>query len=155
MTVLRWIMRLIGIAALAGIFALCLTTVPQQIQSDLLARAQLLLEEKNMDWVIVSIDGRDITLSGNAADSSDKDIVSKTIATIPGVRVINNRIYTPDSEKQKETDNRSFRLSLAEPADIPDASATQATRTSLLGADVNVPISGQLTSIQYEIGGRN
>lgn len=142
MTILRWTMKLLGLALLAGIFTVCLNKVPQQIQADLRSHAELLLKEKNLDWVIVSIDGRDITLSGMADDNLGAESALNIVASISGVRVINNKILTPESESQENAGNRGFRLSLAEPS-------------QRFGAELNLPMVSQPTSIQYDIAGRN
>lgn len=153
MTVIRWTMKLFGVAVLAGIFTLCLNTIPNQIQSDLLDRASLLLEEKSMDWVVVSADGRDITLSGIAEDRLDTEIAIATVAAIPGVRIVKNNIYTPNSEGQNDADARGFRLSLAEPMYEPYAGVSSDSPNE--APDLTLPMVSRTTSIQYDIGGRN
>ncbi len=124
MTLTRWIMKLIGLIILAGIFTICLQTRPQQIQSDLLQKARNTLEENDFSWAMVSIDGRDVTLSGIAPDDVATELAINAVSRIPGVRVVNNEIYPAN------TSGSGSPLRSPEPLQGLDLSLTEPTRAA-------------------------
>ena len=85
---MRWTMKLIGYALLAAIFVLCLKTVPPRIEADLLATTQKSLQENRLDWTMISIDGRDLTLSGSPPTSEAAKKAVELAHQTPGIRKI-------------------------------------------------------------------
>lgn len=81
---MRWILKLTGYALLVAVFAFTLITVPPTIESDLLSRSQQALKGK--DWVLISIDGRDITLSGHPPDQQAANEVLQLLNEVEGIR---------------------------------------------------------------------
>lgn len=82
----RWIFKLTGYALLAAVFALCLYTIPPTIESEVLSNATHSLKRNGMDWVLISIDGRDITLSGSPPSEQAAVEAVELLRSTTGVR---------------------------------------------------------------------
>jgi hypothetical protein len=85
---MRWILKITGYALLAAVFALCLRTVPPQIESDLLATTQARLKQQQYNWAMVSIDGRDLLLSGSPPNDDAARKATNLVRNIAGVRKV-------------------------------------------------------------------
>ncbi len=84
----RWLLKLTGYTLLAAVFALCLYTVPPTIESDLLNSAKKRLHDNGFDWALISIDGRDITLSGSPPDRDAARRAVELLGQTAGIRQI-------------------------------------------------------------------
>ena len=84
----RWIFKLTGYALLAAVFGLCLYTIPPTIESEVLNSAKHSLKNNGLDWVLISIDGRDITLSGVPPSDEAAASAVKLLRGTTGVRQV-------------------------------------------------------------------
>ncbi|MCW8907607.1 MAG: BON domain-containing protein [Sedimenticola sp.] len=57
---------LLAAAGFILIFALALYNGTQKVEQDLTSRATAALNEKQLEWVVLQVDGRDLVLSGDA-----------------------------------------------------------------------------------------
>lgn len=84
--VLRW-----GVPAfvvvVGGTFA-ALATTSDRVHDDLTARIQEELSANNLAWPLVSLNGRDVVLSGAVTDQREADLASGLVASIWGVRSV-------------------------------------------------------------------
>jgi hypothetical protein len=62
------------------------------IENDINTRAQTALTQQGIDWAEVHVDGRDITLTGNAPSIIAKDAANH-LARINGYNLINNQLH--------------------------------------------------------------
>ncbi len=85
---MRWILKLTGYALLVAVFALCLYTIPPTIESEVLANAKQTLKSHGMGWVLVSIDGRDLTLSGSPPNNDAAAKAVNLLLDTTGVRQV-------------------------------------------------------------------
>jgi len=122
----RWILKLTGYALLAAVFALCLYTVPPTIESDLLGSAKKTLRDNGLDWALVSIDGRDITLSGSPPDQQAARKAVELLRQTTGVRQVLTTWSAdafPDTSEARQAPVIDL-ATISEPTDEP-ASAHQ------------------------------
>lgn len=85
---MRWILKLTGYTLLAAVVALCLYTIPPTIESEVLANAKQALKSHDMGWVLVSIDGRDLTLSGSPPNDDAAAKAVNLLRSTTGVREV-------------------------------------------------------------------
>jgi osmotically-inducible protein OsmY len=132
---LKW-----GILGLFGLLFLTLLTRCSPIENDLGEKTQTLLGEKNMSWAKTSLDGRDVTLTGEAPNEGARDSAIELTQNVYGVRTVNH-----DEITLKQWSSSTFNLkrdgeqvvltgSMPDEASI-DAAVSQAH--SLYG-DINV-----------------
>lgn len=69
-----------------------LPELAKQIETKLYEKIQTALHNQELDWVTVSINGRDVTVQGNAQTKEEYQQVLKVIAGINGIRSLNNQI---------------------------------------------------------------
>ncbi len=74
------------------IFSNHLPTLAQRIQQELHNNIHHSLRSNDLDWVQVSVDGRDVTLEGMAVTQQQYQQVLKQIQDIPGIRQLNNQM---------------------------------------------------------------
>jgi OOP family OmpA-OmpF porin len=82
----------LGLAGLALLCVLCLYCRAPAIEEDLRARAEACLIDAGLDVGVLTVSGRDATLTGSVASPVIGDGVEACIAAIPGIRVVNNRL---------------------------------------------------------------
>ena len=81
--------------------------VATAIQSDIKTRAQAVLNEKNLGWATLTVDGRDITLTGSAPSQDAKNTADKAVR-IKGYNRLNNQLRiagNPSSPQDLEQNN--------------------------------------------------
>jgi OOP family OmpA-OmpF porin len=100
---------LIGILLLAGVGWFAVDHYSPRIQEDLLDRSRASLEAEGMgDNTDVSIDGRNITITGTVADQQMSDRAEELVGGTFGVRSVNNELVIGDAAAQQgATDNLS------------------------------------------------
>lgn len=88
---------ILGLVGFAMIFPLCVWRHAPAIESDLLTRCAQALEEQPSMVVDVTVNGRDVTLTGLAPDTGTKELVIDRIENVWGVRVVRDQISVRDS----------------------------------------------------------
>lgn len=84
---LRW-----AIPSLIGLLLLTLLTRCNPIENDLGGKTQSLLNEKGMAWAATSLDGRDVTLTGEAPDKASRESAIELTQGVYGVRTVDHDI---------------------------------------------------------------
>jgi OOP family OmpA-OmpF porin len=82
----------LGLVGLALLCVLCLYCRAPAIEEDLRGQALACLADAGLDGELLSVSGRDATLTGSVASPVLGDDVEACIAAIPGIRVVNNRL---------------------------------------------------------------
>ncbi len=80
--------RLIGLLALAGVTALCVSINAPRIEAKLSQRANEALSELGAAWASVEVDGRDVLVRGAAPDEAAVDALRSRVGRIDGVRSV-------------------------------------------------------------------
>lgn len=65
------------------------------IEDDLAERGQEELEAVGHSWASVEMQGRDVTLTGTATDADAAELASKAVASIWGVRAVQDETTKP------------------------------------------------------------
>lgn len=88
----KLLILLLALLAIAAIAYFCVykTHVPA-IQSDIQSRAQSAIDSKGLAGINAKVDGRDITLTGNAPSEEMKKVAGE-VAQVNGFNLINNQI---------------------------------------------------------------
>ena len=84
---LKW-----AIPGLIGLLLLTLLTRCSPIENDLGQKTQSLLGENNMSWAQTSLDGRDVTLTGEAPSEVARDSAIELTEGVYGVRTVDHDI---------------------------------------------------------------
>lgn len=89
----RIIPILLGALGLVLIAWLCVERHAPAIEADLTARGRITLDDKQMDWARIRVDGRDGVLSGVAPSEKARVAAGKLIAGLDGMRSVENRLH--------------------------------------------------------------
>jgi outer membrane protein OmpA-like peptidoglycan-associated protein len=95
--------------ALLGYYCSHKMKVATPIQNDINTRAQAALDEKNLGWATLAVDGRDITLTGSAPSQDAKNAADKAVR-IKGYNHINNQLSlasNPSPQQDLDQNNHS------------------------------------------------
>ena len=92
MTVPKLLTLFVGATAMGFVCFRCLSTHPAQIQTDLGNKAVAALQSAAFGWAEVSVDGRDLTLSGIAPDAATRISASHLMSQIAGLRRVSNTL---------------------------------------------------------------
>ncbi|MEM9056863.1 MAG: BON domain-containing protein [Pseudomonadota bacterium] len=92
-----------GIAAFIVIALMCLRHGPAAIEADLSERAAQRLNDADLGWARVTMDGRDLRLSGLAPDAVAREQAADIVAALPGVRIVTNRVLTISERVAEQT----------------------------------------------------
>jgi outer membrane protein OmpA-like peptidoglycan-associated protein len=94
--------------ALLGYYCTHKMNAASTIQSDINTRAQAALDEQNLGWANLVVDGRDITLTGSAPNEAAKDAADQAVR-INGYNLIDNQLTIAggDSVQQNSDQNNS------------------------------------------------
>lgn len=87
---IKWVVP--GLATVLGGTTLCLAMTSGDIALDLTARTASVISAGGFDWAEVSVDGRDITLSGTTTDSAMVDGAAKQLAKVVGIRSVTTAV---------------------------------------------------------------
>ena len=82
----------LGLLGLALVCVFCLYCRAPAIEEDLRGKALACLAEAGLDGELLTVSGRDATLTGSVASPVLGDGVEACIAAIPGIRVVTNRL---------------------------------------------------------------
>jgi OOP family OmpA-OmpF porin len=82
----------LGLVGLALLCVLCLYCRAPAIEEDLRGQALACVDDSGLDGDLLTVSGRDATLTGSVASPVIGDAVEACIAAIPGIRVVNNRL---------------------------------------------------------------
>lgn len=102
----------IGLAALLTL-AIYLSRTTHQIESTITSSVLTTVASAQAIGVDVTVDGRDVTLSGSLGADSDREKLIASIDGIEGVRVISDDIKIVDSRQKALVQQTQFRKSLA------------------------------------------
>ncbi len=88
----RLLLLLAGLILLAALLFHCLTTRPALIQADVLACVEGRMQSAGLDGVKVSVDGRDVRLTGEVADDAARTRAGELADEDCGARVVANDV---------------------------------------------------------------
>ncbi|MEJ2604383.1 MAG: OmpA family protein [Gammaproteobacteria bacterium] len=88
----RFLLLLVGLLLLAALLFHCLTTRPAQIQADVRACVEGRMQTAGLDGVAVTVDGRDVRLTGDVPDEAAKTRAGELADDDCGARVVANEI---------------------------------------------------------------
>ena len=131
---LKW-----AIPALFGMLFLTMLTRCNPIETDLGEKTQSLLGEKGMGWAKTSLDGRDLTLTGEAPNSGARDSAVALAEGVYGVRKVEQDItlkewYSSKFNLQQKGELIVLSGSMPDQASIDEA----VTKAHALYGDTNV-----------------
>ncbi|MFK8014160.1 MAG: OmpA family protein [Gammaproteobacteria bacterium] len=87
----RGTILLLGVVAQIVLTALFLWRVVPSIANDIDRRSELALSARNLNWAQVSVDGRDVTLTGLAPSEKQHQRALDALSDVAGVRVIDDQ----------------------------------------------------------------
>lgn len=87
---LKWIVP--GLATVLGGTTLCLAMTSTGIVDDLTVQTAAVAQRGGYDWAELSLDMRDVTLTGTTTDQTMVDALSLRLAAIPGIRSITTNV---------------------------------------------------------------
>lgn len=87
---LKWVMP--GLATVLGGTSLCLAMTSSEIASDLTARTTAAMTAGGYDWAELSLDARDLKLSGTTTDRAVLQAAILRLASVQGVRSVTNDV---------------------------------------------------------------
>lgn len=82
----------LGMLGLALLCVVCLYCGAPAIEEDLRGRALACLAEAGLDGELLTVSGRDATLTGSVGSPVLGDDLEACIEAIPGIRVVTNRL---------------------------------------------------------------
>lgn len=129
---------------LAALLYHCLTVRPSQIEADVLACAETRLTDVGLDDVEISIDGRDLLLTGGVADADSKRRAGDAVNRDCGARVVQNDITvaTPAPYRTELCiDSNGVEIEGA----LPDTATEDRYRGIALDRLGNVPVKADTT----------
>ena len=94
---------LLAAAGFITILALALYNGTRKVEQDLASRATALLEEKQLPWVEVRVDGRDLTLSGDAKSEKAANQALDLIRNLEGVNRVSEQFSFLAAEEPEST----------------------------------------------------
>ncbi|SEP70940.1 Outer membrane protein OmpA [Devosia sp. YR412] len=83
---LKWVMP--GLATVLGGTSLCLAMTSGEIASDLTARTTVAMAAGGYDWAELSLDARDLKLTGTTTDQAVLQSAVARLASVPGIRSV-------------------------------------------------------------------
>ena len=132
---LKW-----AVPGLIGLLFLTLLTRCSPIEKDLGKRTQTLLGENNMSWAKTSLDGRDVTMTGEAPSETARDSAVELTQGVYGVRTVDH-----DAITLKQWSSSTFNLKrdgeqVVLTGSMPDEASIEAavSQAHSLYGDVNV-----------------
>ena len=116
----RWMLKLIGYTLLTAVFVLCLYSIPPTIETEVLGNAQRTLRAHDIDWALISIDGRDITLSGSPPSRAAAEAVIKLLSETTGVRTVRTTwADSPPEQAKSSGENVDIATIVETPTEAP------------------------------------
>ncbi len=109
----------------------------EKIPHSLFNKAQSIISGANIEGALVSVDGRDLILSGTVSQTIDRDALVQTLNNIDGVRIVEDNMSSIDPEAIKRQAQQDFLTALSavdtsqvafEPGSV---SLTEQSKTSL------------------------
>lgn len=92
----RTVSIVLGLLAFAAICTFCALRQPGAIETHLSSATQTALGESNIEWTSISVDGRDVTLTGTAPTPEARIQAAQLAASVPGIRIVNNAMEVGD-----------------------------------------------------------
>lgn len=120
----------VGVCLFACLYAATLIFRLEPIETDLSERAAQALSEQGLDAVDVTLEGRDVTLRGTAAEAT-LEKAQDLVASLWGVRVVDSEIDT-NAEEARLAQRKAEEARLAEVARLEQEQETQAARAAEL-----------------------
>lgn len=126
------------VGAIAAVLLLInVVQLTEKIPQSLYNNAQTVISEAGINGALVSVDGRDLILSGTVSQTLDRDAFAQTLADIDGVRIVEDNMSSFDPEEAQRQAQQDFLSALAavdtsqvafEPGSV---SLTASSKTSL------------------------
>lgn len=85
----------------------------EQIPRSLYNKAQATISDAGVKGALLSIDGRDLVLSGTISQTVDRDALAQTLANLDGVRVVEDNMSSFDPEEAQRQAQQSFLTALS------------------------------------------
>ena len=89
---------IIGLLLLGGFWMSIGKSKAEHIQNDLSLKSNQLLTDNEVGGVIVTMDGRDATLTGTVASETRSQDIEDIVATQSGIRIVNNLLEIAAAE---------------------------------------------------------
>ncbi|MEE9333715.1 MAG: OmpA family protein [Granulosicoccaceae bacterium] len=102
------------VGAIAAVLLLInVVQLSDQIPRSLYNKAQTVIGNAGIKGALLSIDGRDLVLSGTISQTIDRDAFVQTLASLDGVRVVEDNMATFDPEAAFRQSQQNFLAALA------------------------------------------
>jgi OOP family OmpA-OmpF porin len=88
----KWVILLVGLLLVWALFEFGARPRAPEIQADIHSRSTAAVTQAGIDGITVTTDGRDVTLSGQAANQDIIDEAGRIVADVRGVRIVHNDI---------------------------------------------------------------
>lgn len=120
---------LIGLLLLSLIYAACVHFRVDNIEYDLKDRATIALIKKELNWVRVAVDGRDIIIDGIAPDEDARIHAEQIVKSIWGVRAVENRtaLVTSEPDSQSLSTTQAVEETDQTPLQVPEKTLPEPT----------------------------
>ena len=118
----RLVTLVIGLALLWALFEYGARTAAPVIQADVQERTETAAAAAGLDDVIVSTDGRDVSLSGTVSSDAQVGFARDTAIAVRGVRIVNNEVMVAEPYHTQFCKDSSILLT----GDVSDADAEMA-----------------------------
>ncbi len=92
----------LGAISLAILGYFCIYNHSSIIQDDILTRVGRILDLEETQHIVINVQGRDITLSGEVATESIKQQAESLARKVDGVRIVVNKLKVANSQTSKE-----------------------------------------------------
>lgn len=89
----------LGFAGLILIIVCCLLFKTAHIENDISVRAQSALSETIFPAVVLSVDGRDVSLTGTVGSTQEKEEAEKNLSAVYGIHAVNNMLEVLPQEE--------------------------------------------------------
>ena len=90
---------ILGVASFIALYWFAKDSKAEYIQNDLSLKSNQLLKDNQIGNVIVNVDGRDAILTGTVTSQVRSDEIEQIIASMSGIRVVNNQLVVAKVEK--------------------------------------------------------
>ncbi len=89
---------ILGLIGFIALYWFTQDSKAEYIENDLNLKSNQLLKENQIGNAIVNVDGRDATLTGAVASQSRSDEIEQIIASMPGIRTVDNQLVVARAE---------------------------------------------------------
>ena len=140
---LKW-----AISGLIGLLLLTLLTRCSSIEDDLANKSQSLLNNNGMNWATTTLDGRDLTITGEAPNEAARDGAIQLARSVYGVRDIQHEGITLKEWFSSELNMKQEGEMLILTGSLPDQASIDTTVNQAYSLYGDVNVSNKLTISQ-------